>query len=163
MLAKSKIALAAAAIVLGAACGSPAKDNGPPSIDIGKSCRQSATALGAIYGGDTVDAVDVCMMDEQAARDELVKGWEAYPAPARARCVQTREYLPGYVEWLACIEMTRDVMQLRKQEVASTPDSPTADRRSSSRRTGRDTAECPSVRMGDDGSINSVINCRSKR
>jgi hypothetical protein len=59
MLAKSKIALAAAAIVLGAACGSPAKDSGPPRIDIGKSCRESATALGAIYAGGSQDAVDV--------------------------------------------------------------------------------------------------------
>lgn len=163
MLAKSKIALAAAAIILGAASASPAKDNGPPSIDIGRSCRESAIALGAIYGSDSQDAVDVCMMDEQEAHNQLVESWDAYPALAKARCVQTKEYLPGYVEWLACIEMTRDVIQLRKQEVASTPDSSTADRRSSTRRTGRDTQECPSVRMGDDGSINSVINCRSKR
>jgi hypothetical protein len=100
MLTKSKIALAVATI-LAAAFASSANGGGPPTVDIERTCRESATALGS---GNAKEAVDVCVMDEQAARDELVKDWGKYPALAKAQCVQTKEYLPGYVEWLACVE-----------------------------------------------------------
>ena len=133
MPAKSKIVLSVAIIILAAGIASPTKAGGPPTIDIETTCRESATALGSL-SGDTKDAVKVCVMDEQAARDQLAKEWENYPALAKARCVQAKEYLPGYIEWLACMEMTRDVMQLRKQDIASTPTSSNAVRRRSVRR-----------------------------
>jgi hypothetical protein len=155
MLTKSKIALAVATI-LAAAFASSAKGGGPPTVDIERTCRESATALGS---GNAKEAVDVCVMDEQAARDELVKDWGKYPALAKAQCVQTKEYLPGYVEWLACVEMTRDVTQLRKQAVASTPRSANASLRSARHRAASETRDCPRVQMRDDGSINYIINC----
>jgi hypothetical protein len=160
MLTKSTIALTFALGAASIASAPLAKDSGVPTIDIDRSCQASATALGSIYNGDTKDAVNVCMMDEQGARDELAKNWDSYPALAKARCVQTREYLPGYVEWLACIEMTRDVIQLRKQELASSaaPESANASSRPGKRRAG--SGECPAVQMKDDGSIAYITNCR---
>jgi hypothetical protein len=159
MLTKSKIALTAA-IILGTACASLAKDGGPPNIDLQKTCRESANALTGLTGNDTQDTFSNCMNDEQTAREQLVKDWATYPALAKARCTQTKEFLPGYVEWQTCIEMTRDVIKLRKDQAVSAPASSKASSQSSSRRrTGSETRECPSVKIGEDGSIVSVINC----
>lgn len=158
MFTKSKIAVTAA-IIMAAASASMAKDSGgPPIINVDKTCRENANALGTLSGNDQ-DAVDVCKMDEQAARDELAKDWASYPVVAKARCVQTKEYLPGYVEWLACIQMTRDVLQLRKQDLSSTPAEPAARPRSRDRRSSSESRECPVVNMADDGSISYIINC----
>jgi hypothetical protein len=158
MLTKTRTALAAA-IIVGAASGSVAKDGGPPTIDIQKTCQEDVDALHTVLGWQIGQDVSVCMMDEQAARDQLVKDWAKYPTIAKTRCVQTKEYLPGYVEWQSCLEMTRDVLQLRKQTGPSTSGS-SASRRSSSRRAGSVTRECPVVKYTDDGSVDYIItNC----
>ena len=162
MLTKSRIALSAAIIlgvILGAASASLAKDSGPPTIDIQTTCRESSNALVDLTGNSSQDSFNSCMNDEQMAREQIVKDWATYPALAKTQCVQPKEYLPGYVEWQSCIEMTRDVIQLRKEQAVSTPSSSNASRKSSSRRTGSETRECPSVKIGEDGSIESVINC----
>ena len=158
MLTKSKVALTAA-IILGAASASLAKDSGPPNLDLQKTCRESANALAGLTGNDAQDTFKTCMNDEQTAREQLVKDWATYPALAKARCVQPKEFLPGYVEWQSCIEMTRDVIKLRKEQAVSTPASSDASDRSSRRRTGSETGECPIVKIGEDGSIDWVINC----
>jgi hypothetical protein len=113
MLSKAKTAIAAA-IVLSAASASMAKDAAPPMIDIEKLCRADIDALRTVFTTSEVQTMDACIADEQAARDQLIKNWASYPALAKARCVQPREYLPSHVEWQSCIEMTRDVLDLRK-------------------------------------------------
>jgi hypothetical protein len=158
MLTRSKIALATAAIVLGATLPSMAKDSGPPSIDIQRTCRESSTALVDLTGNGSQDAFSTCMNDEQTAREQLVKNWATYPALAKAQCVQPTEYLPGYVEWQACLEMTRDVINLRKQEAASTAASSYASQ-SPGRGKRSEARECPVVKTTEDGSIDWVLNC----
>src|SRR5712675_2371950 len=101
MLIRSTIALATAAIVLGATVPSMAKDSGPPNIDIQKTCRESSAALGDMTDNGNQDSFSTCMNDEQTAREQMVKDWASYPALAKAQCVQPMEYLPGYVEWQA--------------------------------------------------------------
>jgi hypothetical protein len=76
--------------------------------------------------------LDSCIGDEQAARDQLTKDWANYPALAKSTCINPNEYLPGYVEWQACIEMTRDVITLRKDQAAAAP----ADSHASSQSSG---------------------------
>jgi len=161
MLTKSKLVLATAVItILGAVSPSLAKDSGPPTIDIQKTCRESSSALIGLTGSDSQDTFSSCMNDEQTARDQLVKDWATYPALAKTLCIQPKEYLPGYVEWQSCIEMTRDVIQLRKDQAASAPADSHASGQSSSRRTGSKSGECPIVHTADDGSIDWVItNC----
>jgi hypothetical protein len=158
MMTKSKIALTAA-VILGAASAALAKDSGPPNIDIQKTCRESSSALSGLTGRTDNQDFDVCMSGEQAALEQLTKNWADYPALAKGRCAQPKEFLPGYVEWQVCIEMTRDVIKLRKEQAVSTPASSNASRKSSSRRTGSETRECPIVKIGEDGSIDWVINC----
>ena len=137
-----------------------AKGGGPPTIDIQKTCRESSSALVGLTGNDSQDTFISCMNDEQTARDQLVKDWATYPALAKSACINPNEYLPGYVEWQSCIEMTRDVIQLRKDQAASAPADSDASGQSSSRRTGSKSGECPIVHTADDGSIDWVItNC----
>jgi hypothetical protein len=134
----------------GQASAAPAKGSGPPNIDIQKTCRESSTALLGLTDDPKQD-LDSCISDEQAAREQLTKDWANYPALAKSTCINPKEYLPGYVEWQACIEMTRDVIQLRKDQAASAP----ADSNASGQ-----SRECPIVHTADDGSIDWVItNC----
>jgi hypothetical protein len=165
MLTKARMAVAAA-IILSAASASAAKDGGPPTIDIQKTCRENVNELRNVFGSEIGQDMSVCLMDEQEARDQLVKDWANYPAIAKERCVQPKEYLPGYVEWQACLELTRDVLKLRKENApsssgsnASSSSGSRASRRPSSRRAGAVTGECPVVKYTDDGSIDYVINC----
>jgi hypothetical protein len=72
--------------------------------------------------------------------------------------VQPKEYLPGYLEWQVCLELTRDVLKMRKENASSTAGSSTR-RRASGRRNGAVTGECPVVKYTGDGSIDYVINC----
>jgi hypothetical protein len=123
MLAELKVALTAA-IIFSTASAALANDSGPPNIDIQKTCRESSDALNGLIGNET-DTFGTCMSDEQAAREQLVKDWATYPALAKAQCVKPKEFLPGYVEWQSCIEMTRDVMKMRQEQAVSTKGSST--------------------------------------
>ena len=165
MLAKAS-AILVSVVVLGSASTSLARNgSGPPTIDIQKTCRENVTALSTGLGGEINQDVSVCLMDEQAARDQMVKDWATYAAIAKERCVQPKEYLPGYVEWHTCLELTRDVLKMRKENTSSTKESASstsgssARRRASGRRNGAVTGECPVVKYTEDGSIDYIINC----
>jgi hypothetical protein len=155
MLTMSITAVAAAAIVLGAASTSLARDRGggPPTVDIQKTCRENTAALNTALGGEIGQDLNVCLMDEQAARDQIIKDWATYPAIAKARCVQPREYLPGYVEWQTCLEMTQQVLKLQKESASGTTSG------SAGRRAGTGKGECPVVKYTEGGSIDYITNC----
>jgi hypothetical protein len=85
--------------------------DGPPTIDIQKLCRASANALFSVSSNPA--AIDSCISDEQAAREQLTKSWESFSAGDRSFCVLPREYLPSYIEWLTCLQMERDVKKIR--------------------------------------------------
>ena len=141
MITSSKLAIAAT-VILAAASTSFAKDSGLPKLDIEYACHASEKAIAAIIPVES-DIFGSCMSDENDARVQLDKDWATYPAADKARCVQTKEYMPGYVEWLTCLEMDRDVRVLRKGQsgAASTADN------------------CPVVRYLQDGTILSVNAC----
>jgi hypothetical protein len=141
---KLKLVLAAALVLCGASAA-PAKDGGPPTIDIAKNCRAAEAELKALFSNDTSDVYSSCVSDEQAARDQLAKDWASYPPRIKATCVQTNEYLLSYVEWQSCIEMTQDVVKMRKEASKAV---------SESARSGAN--PCPVVKTGDDGNIISL-------
>jgi hypothetical protein len=157
MTAKPKIALTAA-VIFGIASAALAKDSGPPNVDIQRICRDSSSALIGLTDDPKQD-LNSCISDEQAARDELTKDWANYPAVAKSACIKPNEYLPGYVEWQSCLEMTRDVIKMRQDQTASAGADSHASGQSSGRRTGSKSRECPVVHTADDGSIDWVINC----
>jgi len=129
-----------AAIIVGMMSATFAKDAGPPTIDLRKTCQASVAAAAAVIGNTGQGDIDVCMQDEQAARMQIVNEWATFPALAKSRCVKPQEYVPSYVEWVACLEMTRDVFKLR-QERSSTP----------AAGLGRNSRECPVVAVDQDG------------
>jgi hypothetical protein len=79
--------------------------------------------------------------DENDARAQLDKNWASFPASDKGRCIHPGEYLPSYVEWLTCLELTRDVKAMRKGRAAVT---------------SSDINECPVVRFLEDGTITGV-------
>ena len=160
MLTTSITAVASAAIVLGAASASQAQGRGgPPKINIQKTCNENIAALQTLLGNDIQQTAEICLQDEQMARDQLVKDWASYPALAKSRCAKPEEYLPGYVEWLSCIEMTRDSLQLLKEKSSSSTTN-TATGQSSERRVGRAVSDCPVVKYDEkNADIDYVINC----
>jgi hypothetical protein len=141
MIMKSKF-LVGAIVILMATSTALAKGDGLPKLDIETACHASERAVAAIITV-TNDIFSSCMSDEKEARDQLDKSWATYPAVDKARCIQTKEYMPGYVEWLTCLEMDRDVKAMRKERPGPTSS----------------TDKCPVVRYLEDGTIVSVKAC----
>jgi hypothetical protein len=144
MLDTWKFVLAAALIPAGASAAA-AKDGAPPTIDVARNCRAAEAELKSLFSNESGDVYGSCVADEEAARDQLVKNWASYPPKIRATCVQTKEYLLSYVEWQTCIEITQDVVKMRKEAAPAAKESgkPPAGR-------------CPVVTVGDDGNIISL-------
>jgi hypothetical protein len=152
----------AAAITLCVAAASLAKDNGPPRINIENTCRQNTSQVNSLLGAGIQSDYDSCVSEEKMALDELTKNWASYPAVAKSRCVQPGEYLPGYIEWKTCIEMTRDVTEMRKEESKSSggqPSSSAPKRQTSRRRTPSESEPCPIVKLKQDGSLDWIDAC----
>ncbi|HLH97191.1 MAG TPA: hypothetical protein VKW08_18935 [Xanthobacteraceae bacterium] len=151
----------AAAIALGALTGSvcvaAAQGGGPPKIDIQRVCQAGASEIISVFGDTGQDVLGTCIQDEEMARDQLHQNWNDFPALAKQRCVQTGEYLPSYVEWQACLEMTRDVIKMRQDRNAA----------ASAASNGYSDMECPIVKTDADGNIQWIDACplgrRSRR
>lgn len=97
-------ALLAAALTLAAWGGSASAEDGPPTLDIERTCQASQTAGKAISDNASVEG---CMRSEQAARDELKKRWSEFPTAAKSQCSQQANAggYPSYVETVTCLEL----------------------------------------------------------
>ena len=136
-LTKAKTVVAVA-MVLSAASICLARESGPPTIDIEKLCRGDMDAMREVFAAGDLQGMDTCVADERAAREQLFKDWTTYPASVKAACVQPQEYLPGYVEWQTCIEMTQTVLELRKRQETAPGTTGSGASRQSSRRADND-------------------------
>ena len=141
MITKSKF-FVGAVIILTAGSAALAKGGGLPKLDIERACHASEQAVAAVITV-TSDMFSACVSDEKEAQDQLDKNWTTYPAVDKTRCIQPKEYMPGYVEWLTCLEMDRDVKVMRKEQPGPTSS----------------TDKCPVVRYLQDGTIVSVNAC----
>jgi hypothetical protein len=145
MITRSKLLLPAA-IVLGAASGAPAKDAGVPEIDIANICRASEREIRALFSDVTRDVFGPCMDDEREAHAQIVKDWATTPAFDKERCVQPAQYLPSYVEWLVCIQMTEDVRKMLKDQPPPASG-------------GVHSKQCPVVQWQKNGLIGTMAAC----
>src|SRR4029077_11875938 len=100
----------ASTLVLAAASG------GPPKVNVEATCRASEIEIRKLFGDDTKVTASGCLMQENAAWDELVKTWATFTPADRTQCVQQRNYMPSYVEWLACLETQKDLRRIRAQD-----------------------------------------------
>ena len=91
-----------------------------PTINIQETCRKAADVmLNLAVGGDGRTGPNdqqICLESENKARDQINKNWSNYQASDREGCIQTRVYLPSYVEWLTCFEMNKVVRDAREQQ-----------------------------------------------
>ena len=163
---KMKVMLAVVAF-LGAAPAASAKDSGLPKIDIGKTCRSNTKALGTSLGGEVNSTFKTCVEDEKTALQRIKKDWAGYPASAKTQCLHPTEYLPGYVEWQVCLEMTRDVRKKPPEPSAGNAGNATSSMTvgssarpaASRRRMGPERAQCPIIKSNKDGSLAWVDAC----
>jgi hypothetical protein len=100
----------ASTLVLAAASG------GPPKVDIEATCRASEIEIKKLFGDDTKVTASGCLMQENAAWDELVKAWATFTSADKTQCIQQRHYMPSYVEWIACLETQKDLRRIRAQD-----------------------------------------------
>jgi hypothetical protein len=82
-----------------------------PHLDVGPSCRSAANGDIGIK-----QDMNVCLNDENSARDQLVKEWSQFSAADRSSCLRltTTGGNPTYTEYLTCLEMDRDARKLPK-------------------------------------------------
>jgi hypothetical protein len=88
-----------------------------PTVNIQKTC-QAAAGVMVSYGVGAAtegDDVRVCLDSENKAREQLIKEWATFPLSDRDSCIQTRGYLPSYIEWLTCFEMNKIVREGRQK------------------------------------------------
>ena len=153
----------ASTLVLAAASG------GPPKVNIEATCRTSEIEIKKIFGDDTKVTTSGCLMQENAALDELAMTWSTFSSADKASCVQPRSYMPSYVEWLTCLEMEQQVNELRKRAATNPATTegrgaraglrPSTPADSRGPRIGSEAKPCPVVQFGSDGSITSMVAC----
>jgi hypothetical protein len=136
----NRLSFAIAAVVIAAGSTAFAKDGGLPKLGIEYACHASEKAVAAVISV-TTDIYQSCLDDENDARNQLDKNWASFPASDKGRCIHPREYLPSYVEWLTCLELTNAVREMRKGRPPVT---------------SSDINECPVVRFLEDGMITGV-------
>jgi len=105
----------ASTLVLAAASG------GPPRANIEATCRASEVEVKKLFGNDTQITTSGCLMQENAAWDELAKSWVTFPAADRTQCVQPSSHMPSYVEWLTCLEIQKELRRIRAEDKNSNP------------------------------------------
>jgi hypothetical protein len=143
MHVRSRIIIAGA-VVLIAASAALAKDGVLPKIDLEKQCQKTQNATDALTGQKNPDAFDLCVKNEQRAREKLIERWATIPASDKASCIHSTDWSPSYLEWLECIDTRVYVQTMRKEHPTSMPASKL----------------CPTVNWKTDGSIINVIACQ---
>jgi hypothetical protein len=101
--------------------------NAPPRIDIEATCRNSEKEITRLFGDQTLITFDACMKQEGDALERLQKNWATYLSTDKDHCVQPKNFMPSYVEWLTCLEMGQVLREQRAQEAEAA--SPTQGRR----------------------------------
>ena len=114
MLAQSTVAATVIAAFIG--LSAEAAQAQVPTINLDETCKAASGVMLSLMGGTSgVDDIKICKDSENKARDQIIKDWGTYSASDRTDCIQTRGYLPSYVEWLTCFEMNKVVREARKQ------------------------------------------------
>jgi hypothetical protein len=87
-----------------------------PTLNIQETCRAAAGVMANLsLGGTGANEVEICLDSENKAREQLIKDWSSFQPADREGCIQTRVYLPSYIEWLTCFEMNKIVREAREQ------------------------------------------------
>ena len=118
MRIRSAIVLSVA-IVLAGESAPLAKDVALPNLDLQKLCQARQSSVMSEVGSASNNFIDLCVESEQRAREQLSKDWANFPVADKAQCVQPTVYAPNYIEWITCLEMTRDVRKISASTASS--------------------------------------------
>jgi hypothetical protein len=77
-----------------------------PNLNVEPSCKGAT----AIQIADS-QGYDACIKDENTARNELLRSWQAFRPADRANCTSeaSSQGLQSYVELLVCLQMAQQV------------------------------------------------------
>jgi hypothetical protein len=104
-------------LALGAQLMMPVADS-VPTLNVEQVCEGIAQQGGVTFHDPQIGQEKKdCLDSEKQIRDELVKQWSSFSADDRSAC--TNESVMGgdssYTELLTCLEMARDVRNLREE------------------------------------------------
>ncbi|KQP28504.1 hypothetical protein ASF27_07980 [Methylobacterium sp. Leaf102] len=76
--------------------------DGPPNLDIEKTCRSAASA-----NVNDNASKDGCLRSERSARDEVKRRWGEFTPAAKRQCEKQFDAggFPSYVEMVTCLEL----------------------------------------------------------
>jgi hypothetical protein len=103
------------ALILGVHLLMPVSDS-VPTLNVDQVCTGIAQQGGvSFHDTDTSEEKKNCLDSEQATRDQLVKEWSSFSPSDKVSC--TNEARMGgdssYTELITCLEMARDVRNLK--------------------------------------------------
>ncbi|GJD29031.1 hypothetical protein PMNALOAF_0263 [Methylobacterium adhaesivum] len=76
--------------------------DGPPTLDIEKTCQSAASA-----GVNDNASKDGCLRSERSAKDEVKRRWGEFTPAAKRQCEKQFDAggFPSYVEMVTCLEL----------------------------------------------------------
>jgi hypothetical protein len=96
--------------------GSPSRSDQYPTLDTAPVCH-GITEQSDLEAGLYQTSFNECMKAEQAERNAMIKEWATFSSDDRMHCVAeaTMGGESSYTELVTCLEMARDVRQLRSE------------------------------------------------
>jgi membrane-associated HD superfamily phosphohydrolase len=93
-----------------------ARSDDIPTLDVNPVCH-GITMQGGLEAGLQQTSFQQCVQSEQEVREQLKKQWSTFSAADKQHCVSLAKTggESSYTELLTCLEMARDVRQLRGQ------------------------------------------------
>lgn len=94
-----------------------AATDGVPKFDVTESCEGAARANYMTLGNERLQS---CINSEHQTRDNLAKNWSAFPTADRSNCIAAmHNFNPTYTELATCLEMKRDLRNMKSPGGAS--------------------------------------------
>jgi hypothetical protein len=93
-----------------------------PTLNVSPLCH-ALTDKSSLAEGLANVTFDQCLEAEQSDRKTIIKEWSTFSADDRRHCIAeaTMGGESSYTEMLTCLEMARDVRQLKSETASSAP------------------------------------------
>jgi hypothetical protein len=101
---------------------SPARSDEYPTLNVSPLCH-ALTDKSSFSEGLANVTFEQCLEAEQSDRKTIIKEWSTFSADDRRHCIAeaTMGGESSYTEMLTCLEMARDVRQLKSETASSAP------------------------------------------
>jgi hypothetical protein len=102
----------------------PAQSDEFPVLNVQPLCRGIISQGDApLQAGDRSVTMDQCLQAERVDRETMIKEWSQFSAADKKNCVAeaTMGGESSYTDLLTCLEMARDVKQMKQSPAGSKP------------------------------------------